>query len=241
MPTTFSWAKVAYSGVLLGVMFLLVGELYRLWFDTTLHVGTFQFFEQGEEKPALGKGFAQQVIYHHRRFTYLFAQEAARRMAGSTAAANPAAEATLTAGKPLQENTWWPKEVVPIKDPQSALSDLDLSFQGINVKQLLTSLRQWISTPNEIHGYIEKGNEVRGTVTWAQGPNRAAGDLVDGQLIEIPSQSDTSAAAAQAACGVIWAQAARKEPDLSNVSSMNFAIGRSHGRPSLGCETSLRK
>ena len=217
----FSWAKVLYSGVLVGVIVLLASELHRLWFDRTLKVGTFQFFENGEEKPALGRAFAIQVLNYHRTLSYLLQQETARR-SGAPARAN-AASSAATQAAPLQENTWWPREVFPISDPKSALSDLELSVQGIDVKQILTTLRQWVSTPNEIHGVVEKGGTViRGAASWPRGPSRMRGDLVDGELIEIKGQSDAAPAAFQVACGLVWAQAAARQQDLADVTQADF-------------------
>jgi hypothetical protein len=218
----FSWATVLYSGILIGIIALLAGELHRLWFDRTLHVGTFQFFENGEEKPALGRAFAVQVLNYHRTLSHFLQQEASRRRgtpeAGRRSPASPQPQA-----QPSQESTWWPREVFPVSDPKSALSDVELSVQGVNVKQILTALRQWVSTPNEIYGVVEKGaTVVRGTASWPNGPSRARGDLVDGQLIEIKGQADTSPAAFQVACGLVWAQAARRQQDLADVTSSEF-------------------
>src|SRR5262245_53423475 len=219
--TGFSWAKVLYSGLLVGVIVLLIGELNRLWFDRTLHVGTFQLFENGEEKPALGRAFSMQVLNHHRTLSYLLKQEALRRSGRSSQGAGGNESEALS--QPMQENTWWPKEVLPITDPKSALSDLELSVQGINVKQILTSLRQWVSTPNEIFGVIEKSaTVVRGTASWPNGPARARGDRIDGQLFEVHGQADTSRAAFQVGCGVIWAQAAATQRDLADAGSSDF-------------------
>ena len=220
LAENFSWAKVLYSGVLIGVIVLLGGELRRLWFDTTLHVGTFQFFEDGEEKVAQGRAFALQVLNYHRTLVFQLGREATRR---NTPAKAAGAAGVDPAGAPLQENTWWPREVVPIHDPKSALNDVELSVQGVNLKQLLTSLRQWVSTPNEVYGTVEKSNNVvRGTASWPRGPSRSRGDLVDGQLLEIKGQADSAPAAFQVACGLIWAQAARRQAELAGIESQDF-------------------
>ena len=212
----FSWAKVLYSGIIIGVMVLLGTELRRLWFDRKLNVGAFRFSENGEDKPTLGRAFAVQVLNHHRNLSYLLQQEAKRR---STSSETPPSAQTPA----LHEHTCWPTETLPIADPKSALADVELSVQGINIKQILTTLRQWLSTPNEIHGFVDKtGSSVRGSAQWPRGPARRSGDLVDGQVFEFSGQPETSPAAFQVACAVIWAQAAGKQQDLADVRQADF-------------------
>jgi hypothetical protein len=190
---SFSWAKVIYSAILLGLIGIAFTELARLWFDTRTYIGNFAFYDGGVEKTPEGKTFSLQVLSHHKMLLQLFAAEEQRRKA----AVNPNKPEPVTPGSlALQENTWWPREISPVHNPSSLLSEIELSVQGINIRDILTKFRQWISAPKEISGTVQKTDAgVRAAMSWSQGP--AAGDLI---LVE--TQPDASKAALHVACSI---------------------------------------
>lgn len=115
-----------------------------------------------------------------------------------------------------RETTFWPTEVPPIRNPESLLEEVELSVQGVNIKQLLTQLRQWISQPNEISGLVvASGDVVRATISWPRGPQ-------GGQLMEIAGQRDENSAAFHIACSLIWAQAAEPGSNFAAVERQSF-------------------
>ncbi|QSQ20911.1 hypothetical protein JY651_37670 [Pyxidicoccus parkwayensis] len=215
-------AKLVYSAILVGLCYLLVSELHTLWFDPRLYIGRFDYFDTGEEKEADARVFALQVAHHHRTLLHLFAQEEEQRTPREQKPVTMASVTGAGAG-PQPENTWWPHEVVPINNASSELSKVEITVQGINVKEILSKIRQWVSTPNEVTGTVEKGSGgVRAAANWPKGPSRASGQLVDGQLLIVDGQPDASRAAFHVACSLIWAQAAGKQQNLSRVPRTEF-------------------
>lgn len=116
---SFPWAKLIYSVILLGIILLFFIELKRLWFDSRLYVGRFQVFESGVESPTLARTVAVQILHHHRRLLHLFEEEKQRRSES-------------------QEDPIFSGNFAPILDTQTITSDIELSVQGINVKDLLS-------------------------------------------------------------------------------------------------------
>lgn len=202
----FVWAKVAYTIIILSIILIFCRELGNLWFDKKIYIRNFQFFDAGTEKTAQGKSLALQAISQHRKLVNLLAREGKK----STKSTNP-------------ENTWWPREVLPINNPESALSEIELTVQGINLTDILTRIRQWVSRPNEISALLDKNkNVVDAMIKWPQGPSKAKGKLVDGQLFYIEGKTDESLAIFHIACSLIWAQAASQQDNLSQIPRQYF-------------------
>jgi hypothetical protein len=210
---TFSWAKVIYSAILVGLIAIAIAELGRLWLDTRTYVGTFTFFENGKEQSAEGTAFSLQVLIQHRMLSQLFAAEERRRKSAvDPKSPQPVASAALQ----KQENTWWPHEVPPVHNPKSLLSDIELSVQGINVRDILTKFRQWITAPKEIGGTVDKTDAgVRASVNWTEG-SAAEG------LVVLEPQPDAWKAALHVACSMIWIDEKTRQQDIARVTRADF-------------------
>jgi hypothetical protein len=210
---TFSWAKVIYSAILVGLIAIAIAELGRLWLDTRTYVGTFTFFENGKEQSAEGTAFSLQVLIQHRMLSQLFAAEERRRKSAvDPKSPQPVASVALQ----KQENTWWPHEVPPVHNPKSLLSDIELSVQGINVRDILTKFRQWITAPKEIGGTVNKTDAgVRASVSWTEGP------AADG-LVVLEPQPDAWKAALHVACSMIWTDEKTRQQDIARVTRADF-------------------
>ena len=211
--STFSWAKVIYSAILVGLIGIAIAELGRLWLDTRTYVGAFTFFENGKEQTAEGTTFSLQVLIQHKTLSQLFAAEERRRKSAvDPKRQQPVASAALQ----KQENTWWPHEVPPVHNPKSLLSDIELSVQGINVRDILTKFRQWITAPKEIGGTVYKTDAgVRASVSWTDGPS------ADGLLVLEP-QPDAWNAALHVACSMIWIEEKTRQRDIARVTRADF-------------------
>jgi|GEM_PF-5145603 len=217
-------AKVGYTLILtvlsLGLVFLFCNEVYRLWFDKRLYVGKFAFLESGEEKAAEAASFSRQVSDHHRNLLHRLRLEEQRL----TASANGASATGNVAGStPQPDSTFLPREIIPLSSAASALSEVELTIQGVNVTQMLAKVRQWVSAPNELVGTVQKsGSGVYVAANWNRGPLQTTGQRIDGQMLDVTGQSDVGKAAFHVACGLIWAQVASSEEDLATVSRAEF-------------------
>ncbi|AKF84902.1 hypothetical protein MFUL124B02_05885 [Myxococcus fulvus 124B02] len=216
-------AKLLYTAVLtvvcLGLGAVFVSEIQRVWFDKRLYIGRFDFFETGEAKATEAKAFARQVAYHHQSFKNLLAQERQRRERANQSE-NPAASGAST---PLPDSTFGSGNLEALLSSANDLSSVELTVQGINIKELLTWLRERVSTPNELTGVVEKHpTGVRALASWTRGPLRSEGHRVDGQVLDIAGQPDVERASFHVACGLIWAQLAADDEVLSKVSRAEF-------------------
>ncbi|WP_342380345.1 hypothetical protein NVS55_12230 [Myxococcus stipitatus] len=213
--------KFAYSVILAVLVFLLCSEIFRLWFDTRLYIGKFAFFNEGEEKSAEAKGFAQQVVHHHETLLHRLRKEEERltsAQGGSSAARN------VAGSPPPPDATFLPNEIAHLNLTASKLSDVELTIQGVNITQWLARLRQSISPPNELVGVVQKrGNGVYVQATWNQGPLRKAeGHTIDGRNLNVSGQPDAGKAAFHVACNLIWAQGVESAEEMTKVSLAEF-------------------
>ena len=223
----FLWAKLAYTLILLSIILLFSSELVNLWLDKKIYIRNFQFFDAGKENEAKGKSLALQAISQHRKLVHLLALENKQRTKSTNQenrkSRNINNQIQNTPSKQNRENTWWPQEVSPINNPESALSEIELTVQNINFTDILTRIRQWISKPNEISAILDKNkNVVDATVKWSKGPSQAKGQLVDGQFLYIGGKTDESSAIFHIACSLIWAQAASQQENLSKIPHQHF-------------------
>ena len=207
------WAKIAYS-VILGFLILLLGaETYRVWFDRTLFVGRFEYFDGATKSGDKADTFSAQIIQQHRLLLALFASEYERGEAARRAEKS-ASGAGSSAAKP--QSVQFRPLITPLGDPKSFLSDVEISVQGINVKQILATLRRSVSTPNEVTGMVNAAADgVYVSVTWPNGPHFA-------KVFQLPTQADGSAAAFHVACSVIWAQARDRQAEYEQVGRQEF-------------------
>ena len=207
----FPWAKMLYTALLVFFVVLFGSEIYRVWLDRTLFIGRFEFFDAGAKSDEKGQAFASQIIHQHRFLVALYQAEYERR---KKAAAKTAAQAKD--GDVVAETVMLPGSLAAVRDPKSELSDLEISYQGINFKQIFTALRRSVSTPNEIAGMVlSTPNEVYVSVQWPLGPPSA-------KVIQIPAQRDSSSAAFHVACSVVWGQASSGSSHLAQVSRQEF-------------------
>src|SRR5438132_1110496 len=202
----WSLAKLAYSALLLAIIWLFLTELWRLWFDQSVFLGRFEFYENGESKPAQATAFAFLTSYHQKRLRDALVAEQERRT--------------------KQGTTWSPPGAEPINISESALGQMEITIQGVNVGAILQKLREWISPPNQITATIEKGaHGVRAAASWPRGPSRARGAKFDAQFFQITEKSDESAAAQALAYQLAWVHSAktRIEPEVSSQEFCDWA------------------
>ncbi|WP_044279524.1 hypothetical protein [Myxococcus stipitatus] len=213
--------KFAYSVILAVLVFLLCSEIFRLWFDTRLYIGKFAFFNEGEEKSAEAKGFAQQVVHHHETLLHRLRKEEERFAA---ARGGSSATGSVAGSPPLPDATFLPNEIARLNLTASKLSDVELTIQGVNITQLLARFRQSISPPNELAGVVQKrGNGVYVQATWNHGPLRKAeGHTIDGRNLHVSGQPDAGKAAFHVACNLIWAQGVESTEEMTKVSLAEF-------------------
>ena len=214
---SFPWAKLAYSAALIAGAFLLLSEALRVWTDQQLYIGTFRYYDDGEETAGSGQSFGALILHQHRALVDQLRLEEERRAYTRSAPGEAA-----TAGQ-IDESIWWPMSPAPVSDSKTALSDVELSVQGINFTQLFTALRRWVNPPNEVTGYVDKGpHGLRALVEWPNAPQRPNGGLAGSRVFPVQAAVDDATASFDVACGLIWIEIAARQDRLFGIPRLDF-------------------
>jgi hypothetical protein len=182
---------------------LLASEIFRLWFDREVKFASFQYFEDGADTADKGQSFVLLVADRHASLRHLFA-EAARN-------------------SPSEDLPYSPQISAPIPQAQSILSDVDITVQQVNVTDILSRLRRWVSTPVEISGTAAKsGESFRASVVLPNNSDRFLVDPPVGRSIRILGAESEDDLAFQVACSLVWAEAAKLQPEIQAVERDEF-------------------
>jgi hypothetical protein len=194
--------KLLYSALLAVVALAATGELVRIWTDRRLYIGPFDYASAEGDAQAKGKTFGVQVGLAH---TLIFRQlqDYNRRGEGGTS------DATYNIGADEQ--------LAAFKDK---LEDLALTYQNVNIGQLLSGLRKSLSQPNEVSGAVTKvDGRLWAKVSWPGAP--AIGGKAEPSFLTDMREDDASAAR-QVACGIAWAQVAGRSPAIADMGRVRF-------------------
>jgi hypothetical protein len=72
--TISTLAKTVYSVLLIAIIIIVGTELKQLWFDKTIYLSTFEYFEEGGAKADKGKSFTLRIIDLHNDLRYKLGQ-----------------------------------------------------------------------------------------------------------------------------------------------------------------------
>jgi hypothetical protein len=206
------WARLVYSGVLLGIASMLMVEVVRTWQSQGVAVGTFTYYSDGVAKPELGVAFAAQTVAIHRLMLLeLEDEEKVRRQEAEAA-------------RDSQILAWWPGGRLPLVQSSKLLADLELKVQGFDVGGLLKWLRTWVRPANEIRGTVDHTTGLmRASVSWGAGPARVAGgDKIELKYFSTRPVADDQSLAMEVAGSLIWAEAARADDEISRIAREEF-------------------
>lgn len=196
--------KLLYSALLAVAALAAAGELWRVWTDRHLYIGPFDYASAEGGADEKGKAFGVQVGLTHALIFHQL-QEYNKRGEGGTS------DTTYNIGPDEQP--------APFHDK---LGDLALTYQNVNIGQLLAGLRKSLAQPNEVSGAVTKvDGKIWAKVSWPRAP-AIAGKAETSFLTD--SHADEAAAARQVACGIAWAQAAIRSPSpaIGNMGRVRF-------------------
>ncbi|HWT04833.1 MAG TPA: hypothetical protein VN224_03680, partial [Xanthomonadales bacterium] len=195
--------RLLYSVILVSLIGICLGEIYRVWFDHTLYIQPFKYNKDGQDASAAGLAFAGLIR----------AQQAALR---ALLRSGPN-DTTQIFARPLDI-----RGVGIGRLDTSDLSDVKVEAQGVNITAVLSALRRSVSHPNEITGSIsELGKDHYVYASWSGAPKsiRANADLTDrdaGRSRDLPS------AAFAVSCRIVYAQLAPANPSVSDLTAEGF-------------------
>src|SRR5215469_10048234 len=110
------FVKIIYTAILIGLMAFLCREIYSLWGDHSLYVGTFQYFTDGKSDDAQAKAFPAHILGQHQLLRSALIEENQRRERERTNTPT-AAEILLPSSLPV------------IASWKTILSDVELKVQ----------------------------------------------------------------------------------------------------------------
>ena len=194
--------KLLYSALLAVVALAATGELLRVWTDKRLYIGDFEVAAaDGEEK---GKAFAAQVGLAHALILHQL-QEYNQRGIGGTS------DTTYNIAPDDQ-----------VRVATDKLADLALTYQNVNIGQLLSGLRKSLAQPNELSGSVtELGGQSWARVIWPRAP--AVGGKAETAFLT-DTRSDLPGSVRQVACSIAWAQVAGDKAAGDKVPGNKIAI-----------------
>ena len=196
--------KLLYSALLAVVALAAAGELLRVWTDQRLYIGAFEVAAAGAGGEG-GAAFAAQVGLAHALIFHQL-QEYNQRGIGGTS------DTTYNIAPDEQARVF-----------ENKFADLALTYQDVNIGQLLSSLRKSLAQPNEVSGAVtELGGQSWARVIWPRAP--AVGGKAESAFLT-DTRPDLPGSVHQVACSIAWAQVASDKADGNKAAIA--AMGRS--------------
>lgn len=187
---TFSWAKLIYTTILVGLVALLVSEIGRIWFEQRTTVGTLTLLENHETQETKGRALAFSLVARHSDLRRRFSRQVPSDFES--------------------EQRLLPEVGSPIEHGETILSDLQITVQDIPVTDILTHLRRWVSAPRALQGTVEMtGDEYRAQVRLVDSEIKLADGTMQHGVLHLEGTGGLEQAAFDLACSLIWIEAAR--------------------------------
>jgi hypothetical protein len=198
--------KAIYSIVLLAVTTFCLREVYFVWFDRPLQIGTFVGTKDGSDAPSMADSFRRLVVQQQNVLLDLYNGSAPKQ-----------GEFRFSSGDVLS---------IHLADlarlPGTSLDSLKIEAAGVNVTSLLTTLRRWIVAPNEITGSVDQINQqVIVSASWDNPPHSRNASPA-WQMLVLPTQPTLQAASFDLACRILFARIPPDQAFLKDVSENDF-------------------
>lgn len=184
-------AKVVYSMLLLGLAGFLLREVWTVWFDKTIYIGRFDVISETGKDDSASATFPKRIVGAQAILAQQFNDYQTHR-----AADTPSDATYILPG------------MTPLLLPPEVLAGVDITVQGINLRQVLTTMRKAFLAPSEVTGNVAiREGSVLGAVDWPLAPQTSPVQPALTKFL-VPGQSSEQAAAAYIACSLAWARAA---------------------------------
>ncbi|UFZ08073.1 serine protease [Bradyrhizobium ontarionense] len=197
----FTLARLAYSALACIVIAILAKSVMATWQTGSITLGDFEYYADGARKPEFGQQIRGETFEFYNLIVRLIQQEAERfKMEGER---RDQKDESDTAGRlPVIQN----EQVVELGSKSNELQQLEITVEGVNVKNLVTALGRVITpSPRELTASIFSSNNSRRVFVTA--PTSAGKE----QARPVPAlvaggiENDTNTAF-RIACYMIWSQ-----------------------------------
>lgn len=194
MNSIFQFAvKLFYSGVLIGLAYLLVIEVYRMWFDRTLVLASFSYLRDGVDSRESGQSFTRLLGHDLQILEELYTLD--EQVSGLVSI--PSTD-QLGRGRDLN---------IPIVR-EDVLPEIEINAYGVQITDFLRRLSRAVRRPKEVAGNVSERNgrfeayaEIRNSNTTAPHWHLTSRETIDELSREL-------------ACRVLLELAAEQEPRL---------------------------
>ncbi len=209
IKSSFSWQKLLYSLILIGLVATLLSEIGRIWLDNRTFIGSFRYYGENGEEEARGSEVARRILDRHSELRRKFADEEQSDFK------NEQRLIPLTSG--------------PISSSESVLQDLSITVQKVNITDILTRLRRWVSAPREIIGSVSSSDGTfRAVIDLVDSETKLKNGRIIGKSLHFEGFTTIDDAAFEIACAVIWVDAAVNDEGIASVDRSEFCNWTRH-------------
>jgi hypothetical protein len=206
---TYYAVKVMLTALLVWLVVLSAGEIYRLWFVRRITLNSFDYVKDGTETKDAGDLFARQVNQDLELVRQLLKGEAKAQLPTEPGRVVPATIGALALEPGMLRGVELP---VLASTP---LSQIDVTVQGVNLSSLLNSIMKFVHPPDEISGRVsERNRRFTIQVELHRALKRRGGDP---PLQVAPDHDSMEQASLATACRILYLLAADEEPALLSV------------------------
>lgn len=185
-------AKLFYSVLLIAIVCGAGLEFWKVWWDPKLYIGRFELRSSDSASPPDGKVFASQVASFHAALL-----DQLKSYGGP-------AKGRFT------DPTYDVSEEAAVGLVDDSLATLSLSYQNVNIGELLTAFRRTVVRPNAINGDVTlTTGYVKVDIDWPRSLHAPEKSLQSLRYSTEPRASQADAARL-VACGIVWRQISEK-------------------------------
>jgi hypothetical protein len=228
MKDIFSFAillRIFYSGILLFLVCVLLREVGLMWFDRQMTFGEVKYFDGTDFKPGAADRFRYLLNqeYNHALENIKDYKTIFQAISGNSLSAGRDLSGLLnldqsnpnTVNQNRGEKTIDPavlsraKGFESFESKRGDFAQLDISFQGVDVKKLFSSVRTYLSPSVDLNLFITKygAEDMRANIRWPREARPLEGVLKRYYDFEIGPQRDDATLSRKVAYYLLWLQA----------------------------------
>jgi len=192
---TATLPRAIYSGLLIVVAILLVREISNVWKPGKVGIGKFEVSDSGDVDTIRAAALRGLIEQRYNLVRTAFERENQRRKDVA-----PDADGVILERVPV------PTPEATLGKASNALSEIELTFQGVNFGQIFSSLRRRVAPPNEITGQVVDKDGIAGVVNWPRGPKFDHLPLENVRIMTFERLQSDGDLALKIACSLVWAQ-----------------------------------
>lgn len=196
-----SAAKLLYSGVLIAAAFFVLREVGSVWARPPTALGVFRVTVDGEEDKVRGDLLRTLVLQRYQHLNAFFERLDAQRAAEARAQ-------DAGAGSRVRPDVV-PSAEAPLGAAGDQLAEIEMTVQGVNFGQILSSLRRSVVKPDTVSATVvvdASTGRPTAVVEWPGAPRVSSLPDETNRIMTFEAVRTEADLAMQIACSLIWAQ-----------------------------------